>query len=209
MQSPLFVLRRLCRRARGGKSSMVTQTEPGVIRAHEGCRVPHSLTCDTLRFSQFQNGGSKERRNEKKRPGRYCQKVATPRIGRPLSITPFSGTRTMLPRMWNRPGLRVDAPMKRKRRHSGGKDRRFSLAGLRLSGRASQGYVDLRHLSGHRNRDFGWRVVIFAPASPPPSRPPHRGRKVCSSPRDCRADPPWRTFDLSHVARVHRANGSS
>ena len=91
---------------------MVTQTEPGVIRAHEGCRVPHALTRDTLRFSQFQNGGSKERRNEKKRPGRYCQKVATPRIDRPLSITPFSGTPTMLPRMWNRPGLRVDAPMK-------------------------------------------------------------------------------------------------
>jgi hypothetical protein len=91
---------------------MVTQTEPGVIRAHEGCGVPHALTRDTLRFSQFQNGGSKERRNEKKRTGRYCQKVATPRIDRPLSITPFSGTPTMLPRMWNRRGLSVDAPMK-------------------------------------------------------------------------------------------------
>src|ERR1700685_1469860 len=42
----------------------------------------------------------------------YCQKVATPRIDRPLSITPISRTPTMAPRMWNRPGLSVDAPMK-------------------------------------------------------------------------------------------------
>jgi hypothetical protein len=38
---------------------MVTQPEPGVIRAHEGCRVPHALTRDTLRFSQFQMAGVK------------------------------------------------------------------------------------------------------------------------------------------------------
>ena len=38
---------------------MVTQTEPGVIRAHEGCGVPHALTRDTLRFSQFQMAEAK------------------------------------------------------------------------------------------------------------------------------------------------------
>ena len=91
---------------------MVTQTEPGVIRAHEGCRVPHALTRDTLRFSQFQMAEAKSDEMRRNALGRYCQKVATPRIDRPLSITPFSGTPTMLPRMWNRPGLSVDAPMK-------------------------------------------------------------------------------------------------
>src|SRR5580692_6008742 len=92
------------------------------------------------------NGGSKEPRNEKKRFGRYCQKVATPRIDRPLSITPFSGTPTMLPRMWNRPGLRVDAPMKTEAKA-------FRREGSPIfSGRPAiewpsfSRYVDLRHL---------------------------------------------------------------
>ena len=42
----------------------------------------------------------------------YCQKVATSTIERPLSIMPISRTPTIVPRIWNRPGLSVDAPMK-------------------------------------------------------------------------------------------------
>jgi hypothetical protein len=38
---------------------MVTPTAPGVIRAHEGCRVPHALTRDTLRFLNFKMAGAK------------------------------------------------------------------------------------------------------------------------------------------------------
>jgi hypothetical protein len=111
MQSALFVLRGPCRRDRGSSSLMVMQTRPSVISCTRGMQ---SFPCRRLRrptsFSASQMPEAKSDEMSRRPWTIYCQKVATPRIDRPLRAGPQRRC--------------ADEP---KRRRSGGMDRRYSL----------------------------------------------------------------------------------
>jgi hypothetical protein len=94
----------------------------------------------------------------------YCQKVATPRIDRPLSTMPISKTPTIVPRIWNRPGLRPGSMTPSHRRSRSTRRRSKPLqAGIawlqcrpdatpRLCFRWRIGYGRIAYGSGSHNR---------------------------------------------------------